>query len=162
MRMRPPMMAMLTALTVTACTNTDNPQLAMCQAVAKQLTGNQIASWEKTDQQDHGSNRTITIAYGTANDQSGSLDCNFPIKDDGSVDTAPSQVVHNGQRVGQKELLTAGTKASVELLKGTAANTVARSKELANEAGKVAADVADKARDGALDASKALQEKLEK
>jgi len=162
MRTLSSMMAMTTALLLTACTNSDNPQLAMCQAVAKQLTGNQIASWEKTDQHDHGKSRTVTIAYATANDQSGSIDCSYPIREDGTIDTGPEQVVLNGERVGQKELFSAGTKASTELLKGTAANTIARSKELANEAGKVAADVADKARDSALDASKALQQQLEK
>ncbi|MEE9321094.1 MAG: hypothetical protein V3U76_11655 [Granulosicoccus sp.] len=149
------------ALAAGGCTNTDDPQLAMCQAVAKQLTSNSIASWEKIDQSDRSRNRLVQIAYSTADDQSGSIDCIFPILDDGSVKTSPNKVALNGQSVGTKELLTAGVKASAELLKGTAANTVERSRELAGEAGKMVNDVAGKARDAAVDTSKALQQKLE-
>jgi len=150
------------AVLAVGCTNTDDPQLAMCQAVAKQLTSNSIASWEKIEQNDRGRNRSVQIAYSTIDDQSGSISCNYPILEDGSVKTAPNEVALNGQTVGTKELLTAGTKASAELLKGTAANTVDRTRELAGEAGEIASDVADKARDVAVDTGKALQQKLEK
>ncbi len=150
-----------TGLILSACTNTDNPQLAMCQAVAKQLTSNSIASWDKTDQSDSGNNRTVNIKFTSANSQPGSADCHYKILADGTVETSPLKVVLNDQPVGAKDLITAGTKASVELLKGTAANTVAKTKELANEAGEIAADVADKARDAALQGTEALQQKLE-
>ena len=158
--------------TISACTNTEDPQLAMCQSVTKQLSGDNVASWDSIEQSDAGKLRTISIAYGGADDSKGVTDCTFPIDADGIVDTAPNAVVFNGEPVGTKALLTAGVKASAELLKGTAANTVARSKELAAEASVAAGELADKASDAAsdiagkakesaIDATKSLQQKLE-
>lgn len=148
------------SLLVSACNNTDDPQLAMCQAVAKQLTGNTIAEWRQINQSDTPRLRTIAIAYEGTDSSKGAIDCIFPIDLQGVVDTAPKAVVLNGQKIGTRELLSAGMKASGELLKGTAANTVAKSKELAEDAREAAGDVADKALDAAEQTSKALQQKL--
>jgi hypothetical protein len=146
---------------ISGCTNTDDPQLAMCQAVARQLTGDAIASWDKTSQNDTSRLRTVAIAYSGADSSKGAIDCTFPVNSEGVVDTAPNAVVFNGQNMGTRELLSVGLKASAEMLKGTAANTVAKSKELAGEAGAIASDVAGKARDAAVDATKSLQQKLD-
>ncbi len=145
---------------VSACTNTDDPQLAMCQAVAKQLTGNTIAEWGQINQNDTARLRTIAIAYEGADNSKGVIDCTYPIDLQGVVDTAPKTVVLNGQKVGTGELLSAGMKASGQLLKGTAANTVAKSKELAEDAREAASDVAEKALEAVGETSKSLQQKL--
>jgi len=148
-------------LALAACGAADDPQLAMCQAVAKQLTGNGISSWERVEQDDGGRSRTVSIAYGTADAGSGSIDCSFPIDDKGTVATGPDRVRLNGEPVGREALLRAGVSASKELLAGTAAETVARTKELANQAGDKAREVAADAVGGAVKAGTALQEKLE-
>jgi hypothetical protein len=46
MTMRAALTIALITASLIACTNTDNPQLAMCQAVAKQLTSNGVSSWD--------------------------------------------------------------------------------------------------------------------
>ncbi len=143
---------------LTSCTNTDNPQLAMCQAVAKQLTSNTISSWDNSANSDSGTNRVVSVAFTNADDQAGSAECYYKTLEDGSIETAPLKVVLNGQPVGQKELISAGTKASGELLAGTYKNTVEKSRELATQAGEVATDVANKAKDAAIDAGKTLQQ----
>lgn len=149
------------SLLLTACTQTDNPQLAICQAVTKQLTDNTVASWDNIEENDQSRRRNISIAFTQTDDTKGTISCAFPKSKEGVVETSPRSVVLNGSEVGTKELLTAGAKASAELLKGTAANTVAKSKELAEEASQMANDAAGKARETALDATKALQQKLE-
>ena len=161
------------ALALAACGAPEDPQLAMCQAVAKQLTGNTITGWERNEQTDGARSRRVSIAYTTVGDGSGSIDCAYPIDREGAVATAPDRVDLDGVRVGQKELLVAGTSASREILAGTAAETAERTRQLADEAGdrarevagqagEVARDVAGQAVDGAMDAGKALQEKLER
>ena len=155
------------------CGAPEDPQLAMCQAVAKQLTGNTITGWERTEQTDGARSRRVAIAYTTTGDGSGAIDCAFPIDADGTVATAPDRVDLDGERVGQRELIVAGTSASKELLAGTAAETAARTRELANEAGErarevagqageAARDAAGRAVDGAVEAGQALQERLER
>lgn len=152
------------ALLVVACGTPEDPQLSMCQSLARQLTGDTVASWERTRQDEGSRARDISVAYSTTNDQSGSIDCRYPIDpQNGSVATAPNEVRLNGQKVSTRELLAAGTKASGELIAGTAADTVARSKELAGEAGeKKAREAADRALEVAADGVKTLQEKLDR
>ena len=96
-------------------------------------------------------------------DGSGSIDCAYPIDREGAVARPPPDRVDlDGVRVGQKELLVAGTSASREILAGTAAETAERTRQLADEAGdrarevagqagEVARDVAGQAVDGAMD-----------
>lgn len=146
---------------VSACTTTDDPQQAMCQAVAKQLTDNTIAEWVDIIQNDSSRLRTIAIAYEGTDSSKGAIDCTFPIDLQGVVDTAPKAVVLNGQTVGTGELLSAGMQASGELLRGTAANTVAKSKELAEDARAITSDFAQKAHDAAEESGISLQQKLE-
>ena len=151
------------ALLAAGCGTPEDPQLAMCQAVAKQLTGDTIAGWERTEQDDGSRARTVSIAYSTTDDTSGSIDCRYPIdRESGNVATAPDQVDLNGQRVPTKELLSAGTRASGELIAGTAAETVARSRELAEDAGEKVRDVADQALEVTVEGAKTLQEKLDR
>ena len=61
-----------------------------------------------------------------------------------------------------KTLLSAGTKASGELIAGTAAETAARTRELAGEAGEKAREMADRALETTIDGAQALQDKLER
>lgn len=148
--------------TLVACGAPEDPQLAMCQGVAKQLTGDTVTGWERSERTDSSRSRRVAIAYTTTGDGSGSIDCMFPIAEDGTVATAPDRVDLNGGPVGRKRLLVAGTSASKELLAGTAAKTVERTRELAGEAGEKAREAAAKAVGGAVEAGQALQEKLER
>ncbi len=159
-------MRLLTPLTLcllaTACTNTDNPQLAMCQAVAKQLTSNSISEWGDTSQSDGNRSVTVKVAFTDSSGRAGTLDCQYKKSEDGVVKTAPSQVALNGQKVDGKVLISAGTKASKELLAGTYKNTVEKSRELAAEATIVAGDALEVGKDVvnevADQAKKALQQ----
>lgn len=169
--MRPTLLpALAVALSLASgCTESDDPQLAMCQAMAKQLTGDRVAAWDETSQSDGRKSREVSIAYSLIDDSRGSIDCVYRIDGTGTVETAPTRVALNGEPVGTGELLGAGTRASVELLAGTAAETVARTRglarearELAGEAGEVASDLAVRERDAAVEGGKVLRESLER
>ena len=82
----------------------------------------------------------------------------YPKSGNGDVETAPSDVVWNNQKVDRKVLLTAGTAASKELLAGTYKNTVERSTELAGQAAEKATEMANQAKDAAIEGAKTLQE----
>lgn len=171
-------------LGLVACgSNVQDPQLAMCQAVAKQLTDQAVAGWERVDQTDRFRNRQISIDYSTVDDRSGNISCNFPIEENGTVASAPDRVNLNGEPVAAKQLITAGLAASKELIAGTAAETAAKVREVAGDVSETALDVAnqtgeaarealhqasDRAREvagqavgSAVEAGQALQEKLE-
>jgi len=157
------MRALALALTVSvatlaACTNTDNPQLAMCQAVAKQLTNNGVSSWDGDSNESTDRQVTVKVSFTTAAGQASNLKCMYPKQENGNIDTAPNQVVMNNQKVDQKTLITAGTKASKELLAGTYKNTVEASTELANQASEKAGELAEKAAVTVQQGAKAMQE----
>jgi len=143
---------------LSACTNTDNPQLAMCQAVAQQLTSKSISSWDSDSKNDSDRSVTVKVAYTNSGGQAGTLNCMYPKHENGDIDTAPSDVVWNNQKVDRKVLLTAGTAASKELLAGTYKNTVERSTELAGQAADKANKLANQAKDAAIEGAKTLQE----
>lgn len=145
-------------ISLSACTNTDNPQLAMCQAVAKQLTSNSISSWDKDSSTDNPRNRVVKVDFTNSSGQAGTLNCSYPKHEDGTIDTAPSKVVMNNQPVDRKTLITAGTNASAELLAGTYKNTVEKSTELAGKAADTATELAGQAKDVAIEGAKTLQE----
>jgi len=128
-------------LVATACTNSDDPQLSMCQAVAKQLTSNTISEWGDTNRSDNTRDVVVKVGFTNSSSQAGSLSCAYR-KDQttGTVETAPYKVALNGQAVDGKVLISAGTRASKELLAGTYKNTVAKSQELAAEASIVAGE----------------------
>jgi len=143
---------------ISACTNTDNPQLAMCQAVTKQLTSNTVSSWDDDSKNDGNKIVTVKVSYTNSSGQAGVMKCDYPKHEDGTIDTAPSRVVMNDQPVETGVLLKAGTKASKELLAGTYKNTVEKSAELAGQAAESAADIAGKAKDAAIEGAQTLQE----
>lgn len=145
-------------ISLSACTNTDNPQLAMCQAVAKQLTQNSISSWDKDSSTDNPRNVAVKVAFTNSSGQAGTLNCKYKKHEDGTVDTAPESVVMNNQPVDRNTLISVGTKASKELLAGTYNNTVEKSTELAGEAADKATELAGQAKDAAIEGAKTLQE----
>lgn len=156
-------------ISLSACTNTDNPQLAMCQAVAKQLTPTGISSWDSDSSSDNARNVMVKVSFTNSSGQAGKLNCSYPKQENGNVDTAPESVVLNNQKVDRNTLMSVGTKASKELLAGTYKNTVEKSTELAGqaadkanemaqEAALQAADLAEKAKGAALNGAKALQD----
>jgi len=143
---------------ISACTNTDNPQLAMCQAVTKQLTSNSVSSWDDNSKNDGSKMVSVSVNYTNASGQAGVTKCDYPKHEDGSIDTAPARVVMNDQPVETSVLLKAGTQASKELLTGTYKNTVEKSAELAGQAAESAVDIAGKAKDVAIEGAKTMQE----
>ncbi|MEE9336171.1 MAG: hypothetical protein V3U65_18950 [Granulosicoccaceae bacterium] len=134
------------ALITVGCTNSDNPQLSMCQAVAKQLTSNTISEWGSASQSDGSRSLTTKVAFTTRRDQAGSIDCVYK-KQGGSgiVKTAPHKVVFNGQAVQDKLLISASSQAAKELLADTYKNTVAKSQTVVAEAGAAAGVALDAA-----------------
>jgi len=146
------------AISLISCTNTDNPQLAMCQAVAQQLTNNTVSSWDSDSSDSSDRQMTVKVAFTNSSGQANSLKCQYPKQENGTIDTAPSQVVMNNQKVDQSVLLSAGTRASKELLAGTYKNTVAKTTELANQAQEKAGELAVKAGEAATEGAKALQQ----
>jgi len=149
-------------ITLGACTNTDNPQLAMCQAVTKQLTSNAVSSWDKDSSEDGMHKVTVKVAYTNASGQAGNSTCYYPKHEDGTIDTAPDRVVWNNQSVDTRTLVSAGTKASAELLAGTYKNTVEASAEFASQASEKASELAIKAQEAAVEGAKTLQELQQK
>lgn len=117
----------------------------MCQAVAKQLTSNTISEWGDIGQSNDNRSVTVKVAFTKNSGQAGSLDCLYKKSGDGTVETAPFKVALNGQSVDGKTLISAGTRATKELLAGTYKNTVAKSQELAAEASVVAGEALDAA-----------------
>jgi len=151
------------ALIVSGCGAPADPQLAMCQTLAKNLTGDSVTSFEADVQKDGRRARSVKIAFATGAAGSGTIDCRYPINQTtGAIATAPSEVMLNGQKVPTRELFAAGTKASGEIISGVAKETAAQTREYADEATEQARDLADKARDVAVEGGKALQEALEK
>lgn len=149
-------------LFASGCGAPADPQLAMCQTLAKNLTGDNVASFDDADQRDSSRARSVKIAFETHDGQSGSIDCRYPINQTtGIVDTAPKDVALDGQMVPMKELFAAGIKASGEIISGVATETAAQTKEYAEEATDQAKDLAGKARDAALEGGKALQQAIE-
>ncbi len=148
----------LAILGISACTNTDNPQLAMCQAVTQQLTGSTVASWDSDSKSDGSRTVDVKVDFTSANGQTGNMKCAFKKHGDGTVDTAPTTVVFNNQPVNRKILIEAGTLASKELLTGTYKNTVAKSAELAGDAAVKANELALQARDAAIKGAQTLQQ----
>ena len=151
------------ALIASGCGAPDDPQLAMCQALAKQLTGDTVSAWGDTDQNEGSRARTVSIAFERSGGGGGSIDCRYPIeRQNGAVATAPDQVTLDGERVPTGTLLKAGARASGEIIAGTAAETAARTKVLAEDAGERVLDAAGQARDLAAEGVRTLQENLER
>ncbi len=134
-----------TLLTLSACTNSGDPQLSMCQAVAKQLTNNSVSSWDGDSKDSTDRMVTVKVQFTNSADQAGSISCAYPKDENGNVDTAPTTVAMNSQRVDQQTLLSVGTAASKELLAGTYKNTVEKSTELAEQAAEKSKELAEQA-----------------
>ena len=151
------------ALFASGCGAPEDPQLAMCQALAKQLTGDTVSDWADIEQREGSRARTVSIAFERSAGGAGSIDCRYPIdRQNGAVATAPDQVALDGERVPTGTLLGAGARASGEIIAGTAAETAARTKVLAEDAGERVRDAAEQVRDLAADGVKTLQESLER
>ncbi len=146
-------------LTLASCTGTNNPQLAMCQALTKALSGNGISKWESVNERDTERMRTVSIKYETDTGAPGSISCNYPRHDGGTTtDTAPESVVLNGARVDQKTLFSVGTKVSKQMLTSAAELTALKAEDLAKDAAKQAGDLANDAINTTKDAVKTLQQ----
>jgi len=133
----------------------------MCQAVAKQLTSNTISEWGSTSQKDETRAVVVTVGFTNSSNQAGSLDCAYRKDETGTVETAPFKVAMNGQAVDGRVLISAGTKASKELLAGTYKNTVEKTQELAAEASVVAGEAMDAASKAAKEVATEVQGQVE-
>jgi len=145
-------------LGISACTNGANPQVAMCQAVAKQLTGNTVSNWEGDSKTDGLRTHEIKVDFKNASGQVGSVKCSYKKHEDGKIETAPTTVAMNNQRINQKVLFEASALASKEVLTGAYKNTVAKSSELADQAGKKATELASQAQSAAIKGAQTLQQ----
>lgn len=145
-------------VSLSACTNSGDPQLSMCQAVAKQLTSNTVSSWDGDSKDSTDRMVTVKVKFTNTYDQAGTISCAYPKDENGNIDTAPTTVAMNNQKVDQQVLFKAGTQASKELLAGTYKNTVEKSTELAGQAAEKSKELAGQAADAATKGAKALQQ----
>lgn len=145
-------------VSLSACTNSGDPQLSMCQAVAKQLTNNSVSSWDGDSKDSTDRMVNVQVKFTNAYDQAGTINCAYPKDENGNVDTAPTTVALNNERVDQQTLLKVGTAASKELLAGTYKNTVEKSTELAEQAAEKSKELAGQAADAAVKGAKTLQQ----
>ncbi len=142
-----------------SCTGVKNPQLAMCQALVKELSGSGVSKWDNISERDTERMRTVAIKYTSEIGAKGSISCNYPRRDEGkTTDTAPESVVLNGQRVDQKTLFASGTKVSKDMLTAAAELTALKTENLARDAANQAGELANEALNTAKDAAKSLQQ----
>jgi len=153
----------LAAFVATACTNSDDPQASMCQAVAQELTQNSISEWGNISKSDGDRIVTSKVAFTTNTGQSATIDCQYKKhRNTGAVDSGPYKVAVNGQEIPNNILIPASLKATKVLLAGTYKNTVAKSQELAAEAGAVAGVALDSAGKVANEVLGEVQGEIEK
>jgi len=134
--------------TVIACGGVKNPQLAMCQALAKDFSGAGISDWSSISENETDRLRTVLIKYTSDAGSAGTIRCDYPRNQtSGITDTGPSEVFHNGIRVETRELLASAGRVSKEMLGKAAELTASKATSLANDA-----------LDTAKDAAKSLQQ----
>lgn len=165
------------AIILNACSQPDEPRIAMCQNLAENLLSAPIASWTKTEKlqinEDH---IQVNLHFPT-----GVASCNYGRSTVGAEDEygkrsmsrAPSDMTLNGQEVPARELMTAvaksngklfkeSAKASTEKAKEFATNADENLKNLGHQASEMAEQVSETAREAALKATESLQDKLQK
>ena len=189
--LRTPVMssAVVAMLAVAGC-STENPQIAMCQSVTKNLVAG-FDSFSSSSVNTSGNTMTVNASF-----DGGEVACDYSrqqsSRDDesGAFNTAPEKVTLNGTVISGAELIQAGVKASKEQLKAVADETAAQSKELAadakvkaeelagqaataadqaretaadlaKQASEVAKEVADKAKEAAIEATEKAQQQLQ-
>jgi len=67
-----------------SCTGTKNPQLSMCQALVKEITGSGVSKWDKVSERETDRMRTVSVRFTSEIGAKGSMDCNFPRQQDGT------------------------------------------------------------------------------
>jgi len=143
-------LAAASLLALGACSPTDNPRLAMCQAMGNNLVG-EISSWDNTDVSERADAMIIDAFYTPASGQPGIISCVFERDkmnrddEDANFKTAPTVVTLNGRRLGTREILQAGSAASAEQLRKLAAETKKQSAEAARDVTQKAEEITGQA-----------------
>lgn len=143
--------------TAVGCSS-ENPQIAMCQSITKNLvTG--FDSFSSSSVDTKGNTMTVSASY-----DGGTVTCDYSRQqasrddDSGVFNTAPERVTLNGEVLTGAALLNAGVKASKEQLQAVADETAAQSKALAADAKVKAGELAEQASAAASEASEAAAE----
>lgn len=138
----------LFSATIVSCGGAKNPQLAMCQALAKDLSGSGISKWNSINENETERLRTVSIKYTSDTGAPGSIQCDYMRNQTtGITETGARQVVHNGVRVETKDLLASAGRVTKDMLANAAEITASKATSLANDA-----------MDTAKDAAKSLQQ----
>lgn len=133
----------LISATMISCGGVKNPQLAMCQALAKDLSGGGISQWNSISENDTDRMRTVLIKYTSDAGSLGSIKCDYPRDTTtGTTETGPRQVVHNGVRVETRALIASAGRVSKAMLTQAAELTASKATSLANDALDTAKDAA--------------------
>jgi len=148
----------LLAASLASCTGTKNPQLAMCQALVKELSGSGVSSWDNISERETERMRTVAIKYTSEIGAKGSISCDYPRHEGGNTDTAPESVVLNGNKVPRNTLLASGMQVSNQMLTAAAELTALKTENLAREAADQAGQLANEALNQAKDAAQSLQQ----
>ncbi len=150
------------AMIVLAGCSSENPQVAMCQSVTKNLVAG-FDSFSKSSVETNGNTMTVNATF-----DGGEVSCDYSRQqasrddDSGVFNTAPEKVTLNGAVISGGELINAGVKASREQLKAVADETAAQSKELAADAKVKAEELAEQATTAASQASESAAELADK
>jgi len=141
----------LIVTTLASCTGIKDPQLAMCQALAKEMSGMGVSSWDKNTQRETDRMRTVSLRFTTDSNKQGSIVCDYPREENGNTATAPESVTFNGQRVDRKTLLVQGGRVTNNMLTEAAELTALKIEDAAR-------DAAEGAVNTAKDAAQSLQQ----
>jgi len=133
--------------TIVSCGGVKNPQLAMCQALAKDFAGSGISEWNSVSENETDRLRTVNIKYTSDAGSPGSIRCDYPRNQaTGITETGPREVFHNGVRIETGALIASAGRVSSDMLKQAAELSASKATSLANDA-----------LDAAKDAAKSLQ-----
>jgi len=148
----------LLGVTLVSCTGTNNPQLAMCQALTKELIGRGVSKWIDISERETERMRTVSIKFTDDRSSAGKISCDYPREEGGNTETAPVTVTLNGERVEKKTLFVSGQRVTTAMLTEAAELTSLKAEALARDAAGSAEDLAGQALNSAKDAAKSLQQ----
>lgn len=135
-------------LSVAACGQPDNPQIAMCHSTVEKAVGK--VEWVETKVRESNIEQVVTADY-KIDGETGTIDCVYGWQrinsDEGKWATAPTSVAVNGQKMSFRDLTAASFGASRDALQNVASETARETRRVAGEASEQATELANQAGD---------------
>jgi len=121
--------------TLISCGGVKNPQLAMCQALVKDLSGSAVSEWNSVSENQTDRLHTVSIKYTSDAGSPGSIRCDYIHNQaTGITETGPREVFHNGVKVETKDLIASAGRVTKDMLKQAAGLSASKATSLANDA----------------------------